>query len=140
MKRNKLQTSKTGTLASAIAAGVIAASLLSVLLTALLTNLALNGSLGENSISAFVFLVRAISVLLGSLIGGMVLKRKFLLQVGLTALSYLVVLLAAGIVFYDGSFKRFLSGAASVLTGGVAALLILQRPKIKRHRSVKYNL
>ena len=141
MKKNKLNTSKTGqSLASAVAIGVIVASVLSVLLSALLSNVVLNGRLQETSVSAIVFVIRSISMLLGALIGGAILKKSFLPLVGFTAAGYLLVLLGIGIVFYDGSFKNFLSGIASVLIGGIAALFIIQRPKNKRNKSVKYIL
>lgn len=141
MKRNKLKTSKTGqSLTMAIMAGVFAASALSILLTALVTNLVLKGSLYEKSVGATIFLIRSISTLVGALIGGTVLKQKFLLQVGLTALGYMAILLGIGIVFYDGSFKHFFSGAVSVLVGALAALMVLLMPKRKSRRSLKFSL
>lgn len=141
MKRNKLQSSVTGrSLTSGIVVGIVAASLLSVLLTALLTNIVLSNNLRENSIDAIVFLIRAISLLVGVLFGAMVSKKKHLQLVGFAALGYLLMLIGTGIVFYDGNFKHFLSGVASVLLGGIAALAIIQRPKGRSHRGRKLNL
>jgi len=141
MKRNRHITAKAGqSLTTVIVVGILVASLLSILLTALVTNLVLNGSFGENSVAPIIFVIRTISLFIGALIGGALSKHKILLQVSLTALGYMIVLLGIGIVFYDGSFKHFLSGAVSVLAGGVAALLILQRPKNKSRRRTKISL
>ncbi len=141
MKRNKHKTSNAGqSLVTAITAGVVGAICLSVLLTLFLTNFVLNGTMREENANVIILLIRAISVFAGALIGGALLKQRYLLQVSLTALGYWVALIGIGIVFYDGSFKHFLSGTASVLTGGAAALMLLQRPKRKSRRPHKYNL
>lgn len=141
MKGIRQKTSKAGqSLATAIAVGVVGALLLSILLTALLTNLVLKGAVSERNTAVIIILIRSISIFTGALIGGAVLKQRYLLQAGVTALAYWVVLLGGGIIFYDGSFTHFLSGTVSVLIGGAAALLILQRPKRKSHRPRKFNL
>ena len=138
MKRNKLKAPKVGqSLTSSLIVGVIAASLLSVLLTALLSSFVLNGRVSEGSADVIIFLIRAVSLLAGILIAAAIYKQKYLPLVGFTALGYLLALLGTGIVFFDGSFKQFLSGVASVLVGGILSLLILTRPKSRR--SIKYN-
>lgn len=140
MKRNKLNAPKIGqSLASAVTVGVIVALLLGLLLTALLTNLTLNGGLREEGAGIFIFAVRFISVLVGALIAGVILKEKYLPLVGFTALGYLLVLLGIGIVFFDGSFKHFLSGVGSTLLGGVVSILILKSPGARKHKPAKYN-
>lgn len=140
MKRNKLKAPKVGrSLTWAIIVGVIAASLLSILLTALLTNFVLNGHLSEGSAGVIIFLVRVVSMLVGALIAAVIYKQQYLPLIGFTALGYLLVLLGTGIVFFDGSFKHFLSGVTSVLVGGIISLLILTRPKNKSRRAIKYN-
>lgn len=141
MKRNKLKISKAGrSHTSAIVTGVVIASALSLLLTALIANLILNGQLSEKITTAAIFVVRAISLLVGALIGGFVLKQNYLKLVGFITVGYFVVLTGTSIVFYDGSFKNFLLGVVSVLIGGVAALLILQAPKSNMHKHKKYSL
>lgn len=140
MKRKKLQASKAGhSLASVVITGVIVALLLSVLLSGVLTNLVLNGRLKEKGVSTSILLVRTISVLIGGLVGGVLLKQKYLLQVALTALGYILALLGIGIGLYEGSFRHFLSGCLSAVAGGTMALVILQRPKNKKRSTVKFS-
>lgn len=139
MNRNKLKISKAGiSHTSAIVTGVVIASVLSLLLTALIANFILNEHFSEKITAAVIFGIRTISVLVGALIGGFILKQNYLKLVGFITVGYFVVLIGAGIVFYDGSFKNFLTGAVSVLIGGVAALLILQTPKGNMHKHKKF--
>lgn len=141
MERNKLKISKAGRAqTSAIVTGVVIALVLSLLLTALIVNLILNGQLSEKITPAAIFVVRAISLLVGALIGGFILKQNYLKLVGFITAGYFAVLTGTGIVFYDGSFKNFLLGVVSVLIGGIASLLILQAPKSNMHKRKKYSL
>lgn len=141
MKRNKLNVSKAGrSHTTSIITGVVIALVLSFLLTALIGDLILKGHLGENIASASIFVIRAVSVLVGALIGGLLLKQNYLKLVGFITAGYFIVLIGIGIVFYDGSFKSFLLGIASVLAGGVAALLILQMPRSNVHKRKKLSL
>lgn len=141
MKRNKLQLSKSNeSLRTAVLTGVIVALLVSVFLAALMTNLVINDVLDEKSVNATVFFIRTISVLIGALVGGIILKHKYLLQVGFTTLGYILVLLTAAIVFYAGNFKDFLAGTISSLVGGGVALAVLQNRKSIRNRTIKISV
>ena len=141
MKRNKLKVSKTSrSNISAIVIGVLIASVISILLTVLVANLVLNGHLEENSTAAVIFIIRAISLLIGALIGASLLKQNYLKLVGFITAGYLILLTGTGIVFYSGNLKSFISGAASVLIGGVATLLILQTPRGNRIKRKKFPL
>ena len=141
MKRNKLKISKGGiSQSAAIVCGIITALLLSVILSVLIVNLVLQGSMRENIISGVVFVIRTISVLSGALICGILLKRDYLKLTGIIAVGYLIILIGMGIVFFDGSFKNFVTGAISVLIGAVVAVLILLRPKGNRYKHKKLAL
>lgn len=141
MKRNKVNTSKAGrSLASVASVGVLIALVISMLLSALVSTLVLNGSLQGDSMRVSVFVIRTISLLLGALISGVILKKNFLPLVGIVAGGYLLALIGIGIAFYNGDFLHFLSGVASVLIGGMVALLILQKPKRSKRKPVKYNI
>ena len=140
MKGIKRKTPKGNhSLTAASVMGIVRGGLLSALLTAALTSFILNGQIGENSIAVAIFLIRALSVILGCLAGGFLAKGKYLQTVSFITLGYLIALSAVGIVFYDGSFRNFISGVLSVLTGGAVAFLTLQRPKRRRHNTVKYS-
>ncbi|MBR5022191.1 MAG: hypothetical protein IKY18_03190 [Oscillospiraceae bacterium] len=141
MKRNKLRISKDGrSKSTAIIIGITVALLLSVLLTVAVSNLVLKGNLSEKLASGVIFVLRAISVLAGTLIGGSILKRDYLILIGIIASVYLIMLIGIGIVFFNGSFKNFLLGVISVLVGGVVALIILQAPKGNRYKHKKIAL
>ena len=141
MKRNKLQAAKTRqSVTVVIVTGTIIALVLSALLSVILTTLMLNGRLQEGSTGPIVLVIRMISIFAGAIIGGTLLKEKYLLQVSLTALSYILVLIGIGIVFYDEGIKGILSGVVSVVVGSVVALLILQRPRSKGRRTGKLNI
>ena len=141
MKRNKLKISKAGrSHTAAIITGVVIALALSFLLTAMMGNLILKGHFGENIARASIFVIRTISVLVGALIGGLLLRHNYLKLVSFITAGYFVVLIGLGIVFYDGSFKSFFVGVVSVLVGGVVALLILQMPKSNMHKRKKISL
>ena len=141
MKRNKLKISKAGTsITSAIVTGIMIASLVSILLTVLVTNNILNGQLGEKIATATIFVIRSVSVLIGALVGGTLMKKNYLKLIGFTAIGYLIVLTGMGIVFFSGSLKNFFWGAVSVLVGGAGALLILQMPKGNRVKHKKFAI
>lgn len=141
MKRNKLKMPKAGaSQTSIIIIGVVTASLVSLLLTALTTNHILNGHVGVEIASAVIFAIRSVSLLIGALIGGSLMKKNNLKLVGLIAAGYLIMLTGTGIVFFSGNLKNFLLGVISVLVGGVAALLILQKPKTNRVKHKKFAL
>jgi len=140
MKGNKLKKSANGgTNASAIAVGVVVAVLLSVLFSVVVTSLVLKNRLHESTVGAVVFIIRLISVLAGALVAGVIKKGRYLQITGITTLTYLIMLIALGVVMYDGSFHNFISGALSALLGGAVALLIQQRPKSGRHKTAKYS-
>lgn len=140
MKRNKHTSAAVGhSVVTVIGIGAAIAVVLSAVLSALLTSLVINGSIGESQTGIGIFIIRAISVLLGGLVGAGLSKEKYLLTVGIIALSYLLVLLGLGITLYDGSFKNFGSGVISTLIGALAAYLILMRPRGKRKHTARYN-
>ena len=125
MKRNKLKTATANrSTISAIGIGVAISAILTGALSALLTSLVINGTTSENNAGIFVFMIRAISVLLGCLAGSSLVEGKMLITIGCTALGYLILLLAIGIIAYDGSFENFIGGAGSVLSGGLASCII----------------
>ena len=79
MKRNKLKLTK-GSLShtAAVVIGVAVATLVSILLTAWGTNLILNGYPTEKCGAAIIFVIRAVSVLIGALIGALLLNQNYL--------------------------------------------------------------
>ena len=140
MKRNKVQSSNTHrSFTTAILAGTIVAVIFSALLTALMAHFILKGNLREETVFAITFVIRMVSTSIGALIGGVIFKEKHLLQVFFTALAYLLFLIGAGIVFFDGSFKNLLSGVLSVSIGAAMTIFILKRKKGNRRKFPKFT-
>lgn len=115
--------------------GIGLAVLLSILLSALLANLVIGGSFQEQNASVVIFLIRTLSVLVGGFVATAISEGKPLPLIGIVGIGYLMILIAIGIVFYDGSFKGFLGGVLSAFIGCALACAIKLKPiKNKRHK------
>lgn len=140
MKRNKLAgIAANRSLTMAILVGEGVAVLLTGLLSALLANLVLKGATGEGQSGVWVFVIRAVSVLLGCLAGVWIGKDKYLMIIGIIALGYLALLIALCIILYDGAFGGITAGLASVLVGGILGLMPKLLPARKGKYSTKYR-
>ena len=117
--------------------GIAAATLVSIVLTLLAANLVLNGKVGESGNGWIVFLTRILSVVLGGLIGTSLSKEKMLPTISVIAVGYLLVLLAVGIVFFNGSFHKFGSGLLSVLIGGAIVCLLKLTQQKNKNKAIK---
>lgn len=124
---------------SAIGIGVAAATIISVLLAAGLTSLVMNGTVGETAAGPYIFIIRTVASAIGCLVGTMLMKGKYLLVAGSIALGNLAVLVAMGIILYEGSFNNILSGLLSVLLGGVIACFVVLKPLKKSKHKVRYS-
>lgn len=134
MKKH-LTKKANASLSTGIVLGTGAAILISILLTAVLTSIVLNGRIGESGVNNYVFVIRAVSVLVGCMISTILINNKHLLVIGLTALGYLIIIIGWAIVLYNGSFHSFASGLVSVLLGAVGASIIkLKPPKKSTHK------
>lgn len=139
MKRN-LQMLKLGgqAIGISIAAGAAIAVVITVLMSIGLTSLVINGQIAESDTAFIVFIIRAVSVMIGGMIASALSKEKILITIGITAIGYLLIVVALGIIFYDGLFQNFVSGMISVAVGAVCACVLrLKTPRKKKH-SVKY--
>ena len=119
--------------------GVLAAVVVSAILTVLYGLLMLKGTVNETPSATAIFLIRTVSVAVGSLIAGALTKQYFLPVIGITAAGYLIILLGTGVAAFDGSFKNFGSGLLSVLLGGaIPCITKLKAPK-KRRKMPKFR-
>lgn len=123
----------------AIVIGIVAATIISVLLTVGLTSLIMNGTIGEVTTGPYIFIIRTVASAIGCLVGTTLMKGKYLFIAGAIALGYLAVLVGMGIILYDGSFNNILSGAVSVLLGGVIACVAVLKPLKKSKHTVRYG-
>ncbi len=139
MKRNKhLGAVVNRSAATSIGIGVGGAVAVSALLSMGLSSLVINGAIQETTTSRYIFAIRALSVLIGGLLGAGIAKGKYLPVIGLTTLGYLIVLLGVGIAMYDGSFQNFGAGIVSVLAGGIIACILKLKPQRKSKRNARY--
>lgn len=135
MVRNIHRKSNRNTKLIGGAVGIGLAVLLSALLTALLTNMVISGSFQEQNAPVAIFLIRTLSALVGGFVAATIAEGKTLPIIGIVGLGYLVVLIAIGIIFYDGSFNGFLGGLLSTIIGCALACGIKLKPiKNKRHK------
>ena len=123
-----------------IFAGIIAALIMSFTSIIALTSLVRNHNFLESSLELSVFLVRMVAVLLGVLIGTGLIKERCIVVAGIVAAGYLVLLLALGILIYDGSFENFGTGVLSTVIGSVLGGLIRLKLQNKPSRSKKIKL
>ncbi len=132
--KTKIASSKNKSIAFGASIGIGIAMILSVMLSAGATSLVMKGSIQESAFSIFAFFVRAIAILVGALIGTQLIKEKCLLTIGIIALGYLILLLALGIVVYDGSFRGFGMGVISVITGGAIGCIVRLKSQNRSRR------
>ena len=118
--------------------GVGVALACSALMSAGLTSLVMNGHVELKDTAVVVFIIRALSALVGGLLASSLTKEKFLLVIGLTAAGYLLVLLGLGITVFDGSFRNFGGGVLSAIAGGTSACMIRLKPPARKKHAYKY--
>lgn len=140
MKYN-LRMFKSGgrSVAFSVLAGVIAAVVISLLLNMGLTSLVMKGHVEEKGTKIFMFLIRAVSVMVGGMVATALSKEKLLLVIGLTSVAFLVILVGLGIIFFENAFHNFGGGALSVATGAACACVLKLKVPTKKKHSVKYR-
>lgn len=120
--------------ALSVAVGTVVAVGISLAMTCGITSLILRGNMGMNGVSVALFAVRALSVLVGCLVGTGLYKEKMLIVLGAVAGGYLLLITATGVLIFDGSVKHLLIGVLSVaLGGGVACFIRLSVQKKPRY-------
>ena len=137
----KLKTHLPGktnsTMTMGVLIGTVVSLLMSFVLVSVTANLITGNKIPEESARWIVFFTRAISVLVGVMIGTGLTKEKLLITVGAILGSYLLFLMGLGIVIYNGSFQNFWTGILSVLIGGAAGWLIRLKLQNKPRRARK---
>ncbi len=130
----KTKSAISGNWIKAATIGAVCAIVISAVLTGFLSSLTLKGKIGDSGIGYAVFAIRLLSVAVGGLIGTGIFKEKLLAVVGTITAAYMVVLIAIGIAFLDGSFNRFGMGLISVVLGGAVAAVFRLMPNKNKNR------
>lgn len=109
--------------------GVLVAILVSVLLAMILAALVINERISENTMHYFTLAILLAATLIGGLIAAKRTGGKCALVSGLTALAYCLVLVGAGVLFFDGGFHNLWTSVAVIAVGfvGSCALCISGR-------------
>ena len=121
--------------AFSVGIGAVAGMVVGILLLLLLTSLVMNGSVGEENTAPYIIIVRTIGGFAGCMLATVIARKKHLTVIALTGVVDLLLLLAIGIAFYDGSFTHFGSGLISVVIGcGAACMIWLKPPSKKKYK------
>ena len=94
------------------------------------------GSVPENDMVS-IFFVRALSVIVGCLVGTFICDKRALLIIGGISGMYLAFTLAIGGVILDGALCNLLPGVLSVLSGTASAMIIKLKPQRGRRKTLK---
>ena len=121
-----------------VCVGIVVALIISAVLSIGLTSLIEKGKLDENGATG-VFFVRFVSMLAAGLIGTGLSAKKLLPIIVAIAAGYLLVLVGAAILFFDGSLKGIFGGLLSVAAGAVVALVIRLKPQTTRNKLIRYK-
>lgn len=108
----------------AVIIGVVLSAVAGIILSIGFTSLVMNGIVKESAFKIIIFLIRVIAIIVGTVTGAKLAKENILVIAGIIALGFILLLLAFGIIIYEGSFRHFGAGIASVLTGAVIGYLI----------------
>lgn len=120
--------------------GAVAALIISIISTAGMTSLVLGGGLNDRLLQIFIFVIRLISVFIGVLLGTGLIGEKWVVTTGTISVLYLLLLVGAGIVFYDGSFRGFGVSLISVVLGGGAGCLVRLKLQNKPQKKKKIRV
>lgn len=119
--------------------GIITALIVSGILSLGLTSLVMNGHVELSSTTAIIFMIRAVSVLIGGLLASALFNEKHLMIIGSITLIYLIIILMMGVIAYNESFINFGGGVLSAVAGGVSACIVRLKPPTKRKHPIKYK-
>ena len=111
-------------MASGVAIGVLLSVMVSLLLAVGTAGLIINEKLSEGRIHYCALIITLISGTVGGFVAGKVVGSKYAVVTGLTGLVYWLVLIAVGILFFDGGFNMLWTSTAAIAVG-VAASCVL---------------
>lgn len=125
-------------------AGIAAGTLLSLAATgitvAILTWMVLDGKISESSVGYYSLGILVICPLLGALLSGARIKRRWMLVCCITGTVYFVALFLCTAIFFGGQYRGLGVTAIMVLLGSLAAgLMGLKRGKVHSLSVKKYR-
>ena len=120
-----------------IVKGVLIALLIAVVSACVYAVLIQRQTVSESSTGVWMFVTLALASLIGCLISSGRIGEKRIIVCAITVAALFFVLLASGILFFDGSMRGLGGNLAAILIGaGISCLLSMKKPtkkvKIKR--------
>lgn len=124
MKNKSVIKKDEKSMTSGVAIGVLLSVMSSLLLAVGTAGLITNEKLSEGGIHYFALLITLISGMVGGLVAGKIVGSKYAVVTGLTGLVYLLVLIAVGILFFDGGFNMLWTSTAAIAVGAAASCVL----------------
>ena len=121
----KSVTEKNGcSMASGVAMGVLISVFISLLLAMAVAALITNEHLNEGGMRYFAYIITLISGVIGGIAAGKKVRSKYALVTGLTGLVYCLLLIGAGILFFNGGFKMLWPSVAAIAAGVAVSCVV----------------
>lgn len=118
------QKTRSGSYALEIGKGILLAVLIATLSAGVYAFLIHRGTAPEGSTTIWSFATLAVATLLSCLISSGGIGEKCAVVCGITAAAFAFVLLAIGILFFDGGVQGLGGNIAAIAVGGLAACLL----------------
>lgn len=112
--------------------GIVVALVLTLLSVAILAALIQNESASEKSTDIWISVTAILSVMIGTLLSAVRIGEKNAVICGITALGYGFILLAIGILFFDGNIRGIGGRLLAILVGGAIGCAISMKKSDKR--------
>ena len=135
MKKSRI-ASKNKSIIACIGIGLATSILISLILTIVTASLIQKGSITESE-KISVFLVRLVSVMVGSLVGTGLQGKKALPVIGVISGCYYICLLIVGLLVLNGSLISPWQGLLSTTVGGAVACVIKLKPQNTRKKTMR---
>lgn len=115
-----------------IVKGVVMALGLTVLSVAILAAMIQNESVSEMSAGIWISVTVIVSVMVGTIFAAVRIGERNAVVCGITALGYAFVLLASGILFFDGDIRGAGSRLLTILVGAAIGCTISMKKSVKK--------
>ena len=138
MTNKRIAEKDSRPVAAGVGVGVFTAVLASVLLAMIIAALIVNERVIEKTMYYFTFATHLIAALAGGVAAAKRTGGKYALVSGLTALVYCLILIGAGILFFDDGFRNLGTSVAAIAIGcaGSCTLCISGRGRRRRRKRV----
>ena len=128
------QTTNTRRVTALVGRGVLIAAAVTILSAAGLAALILGERIPQSALGPVVFVIITISTGLGTLFAAKPSVGKSAIITGTTGLVYFFLLMASGILFFDGHLKNVGIHLLAILIGAAVGTLLVLRKKGSRRK------